>query len=235
MASFYACAQCGSYGPFSSNQKTKGANRRCTDCVTGGVSTAFECRDCRRTFRDENALGQHAATHRPRSFPCPGCGRKYRGLTDTAAHFESGSCTSCLGEENARRAAFDLVAGQRGGRSFLASAPLMLEDGPGSGGGGGYSYDGPNFKCAACGKLFSKLASLMQHTENRPACKSQGHHPNLRIGPPQGTHHESMTHTFKFFHGTTWENALSIERNGFLPSDVGCLGPGVYVDQCLRP
>ena len=35
--------------------------------------------------------------------------------------------------------------------------------------------------------------------------------------------------TFTFFHGTSWENALRIESDGFDPSTEGRLGPGVYV------
>ena len=34
---------------------------------------------------------------------------------------------------------------------------------------------------------------------------------------------------YKFFHGTSWDNALNIQRNGFKISTTGCLGPGVYV------
>ena len=34
------------------------------------------------------------------------------------------------------------------------------------------------------------------------------------------------------FHGTSWENAESIERDGFVPSEAGCLGPGIYVGRC---
>ena len=59
----------------------------------------------------------------------------YRGMTDTASHFESGACDGCRGESNARRAAYDLVQNQSNGRSFLTS-PLLLTDG--GGGGGGY-------------------------------------------------------------------------------------------------
>ena len=32
----HTCCACGSYGPFSSNQKRKGASRRCYDCSSGG-------------------------------------------------------------------------------------------------------------------------------------------------------------------------------------------------------
>ena len=35
--------------------------------------------------------------------------------------------------------------------------------------------------------------------------------------------------TMKFYHGTSWENAQDIQRNGFQPSADGCLGPGVYL------
>ena len=35
--------------------------------------------------------------------------------------------------------------------------------------------------------------------------------------------------TFKFFHGTSWERAQIIKREGFKASSDGCLGPGIYV------
>jgi hypothetical protein len=35
--------------------------------------------------------------------------------------------------------------------------------------------------------------------------------------------------TIKMWHGTNWENAQRIYGEGFIPSDNGCLGPGVYV------
>ena len=47
----------------------------------------------------------------------------------------------------------------------------------------------------------------------------------------------SWPKTLRFSHGTSWENAQSILANGFTPSSVGCLGPGVYVgrtDKALR-
>ena len=33
----------------------------------------------------------------------------------------------------------------------------------------------------------------------------------------------------KLFHGTSWETATNILRNGFIESEDGCLGPGVYI------
>ena len=35
-----------------------------------------------------------------------------------------------------------------------------------------------------------------------------------------------------FFHGTSWANAQSIRADGFIPSQAGCLGPGIYVGRC---
>ena len=35
--------------------------------------------------------------------------------------------------------------------------------------------------------------------------------------------------TLKLFHGTSWANAQNIQRDGFVASAHGCLGPGVYV------
>jgi hypothetical protein len=34
---------------------------------------------------------------------------------------------------------------------------------------------------------------------------------------------------FRFFHGTSWETAQQILREGFKPSQDGCLGLGIYV------
>eukprot|EP00966_Prymnesium_polylepis_P222388 5145108-Prymnesium_polylepis.1 len=103
----HPCSACGRGGPFSSNQKAKGAARRCTHCVSGG-DTSFRCATCGKSFRDQNTLSQHEQTHRERNFPCPGCGKMYRGMVDTARHFESGACEACLGASNARRAAYEL-------------------------------------------------------------------------------------------------------------------------------
>lgn len=217
----YCCAACGGIGPFSTNQKAKGAGRRCNACVHG--NGGYECDSCGQRFRDENALRQHAVTHQERNFGCPGCGKMYRGLTDTAKHFESGGCSACRGAENARRAAYQLVAGQQHSSKFLAN-PLMLTNGGSR--DGGYDEDGPNYRCPACSKTFRLLSGLMQHTANRAECAARGEHPNIKLlgGPPASTPQQH-----RFYHGTTWSNAVAIQRDGFLPSSSGCLGYGIYV------
>jgi hypothetical protein len=89
--------------------------------------------------------------------------------------------------------------------------------------GGGYSSAGPNYHCPGCRKEFTKLSSLMQHSQQKPQCAVQGQ-PNLQLGPSQ-----PGPQTVKFYHGTTLPSALQIAQNGFIPSESGCLGPGVYV------
>lgn len=216
----YACCACGSYGPFSRNQKSKGASRRCYDCSSGGGYDLYACGECGKRMRDQNALDQHKRTHRPRNFPCPGCGSMYRGMTDTMSHIESGACGACKGQENARRAAYKLVSGQQGGGAFL-TGPLLLTHSGDQGGG----YTGTNdYHCPGCKKRFSTVTSLMQHTENRPECSQRGQHVNLRLG-----HSGGQPQRMKFCHGTTWQNAQNIARAGFVPSQSGCLGQGVYV------
>ena len=53
------------------------------------------------------------------------------------------------------------------------------------------------------------------------------------VGPPRlptmvATVTEAAWRTLKLYHGTSWEAAQIIQRDGFLPSSVGCLGRGVY-------
>jgi hypothetical protein len=222
------CAQCGNYKykcDFSTNQWRKGDGQsRCEDCVSARRQTTVFCDECGGQFPDENSLRQHKRTHQPRTFACPGCNRMYRGLTDTALHFESGSCAGCKGQENARRAAYQLVAQQaKGGSNFLTN-PLMLTDG-GSASVGGYSKEGPNYRCPSCGKTFRLVSALMQHQQST-ACIAAGKQVNLRIGNGM---QQSAVQQYKFFHGTTWPRANEIDRNGFIPSSGGCLGQGVYV------
>jgi hypothetical protein len=97
----------------------------------------------------------------------------------------------------------------------------MLTDGGHT--SGGYNAAGANFQCPGCRKTFTRLASLMQHQQNKRECALQGQ-PNLQLGPSQ-----IGPQKFKFYHGTTWAIACDIETNGFILSESGCLGRGVYV------
>ena len=46
---------------------------------------------------------------------------------------------------------------------------------------------------------------------------------------PSKQRQQPETMTFDAYHGTSWENAQRIARDGFKPSADGRLGPGVYV------
>ena len=216
------CAQCCDFlykCDFSASQWRKGDGvSRCEDCVSGGASV--RCDECGKSFCNDNALRQHKRTHQPRAFACPGCNKMYRGLTDTALHFESGSCAACMGQDNARRAAYQLVSQQKGGTNFLTN-PLMITDGGAA--QGGYTDEGPNYQCPSCHKRFRHLSALMQHQQST-ACISAGRQVSLRIGMQQ-----PAVQQYKFFHGTTWPKADKIRRDGFIPSTDGCLGRGIYV------
>ena len=204
-----SCSTCGSAGPFSKNQKRQGVNRRCVSCIS------------------QNAYEQHARTHQERNFPCPGCGKLYRGMTDGALHFESGACTACKGADNARKVAYDFLSNQKGSHHFL-TAPLMLTNCAGST-SGGYTTENPNYRCPTCNKTFMMLSGLMQHLSNKPQCAKSGMQPNVRLGLPAPPTSPEPPRKHRFFHGTSWSNACAIERNGFIASQVGCLGAGVYV------
>jgi hypothetical protein len=218
------CAECGVNfykASFSLSQWRKGdGESRCQECV-GESQTVVSCDECGKWLPDDNALKMHKRTHQARTFACPGCSKMYRGLTDTALHFESGSCAACKGQKNARRAAYQLVAQQKGGANFLTN-PLMLTYG--DGGGGGYSDEGPNYRCPSCPRTFKLVSALMQHQQST-ACIGSGRQVNLRLG--NGAQQEVQR--YKFFHGTTWPKANEIYHNGFIPSSGGCLGNGIYV------
>ena len=215
------CSQVCGRSEFSSSQWRKGEGlSRCEVCVAG--LNPVRCDECGKSFRDANALQQHKRTHQPRNFACPGCNRMYRDLTGTALHFESGQCSACRGPDNARRAAYELVAQQSGGRNFLAN-PLMITNGGET--AGGFTADGPNYRCPSCQRTFRFVSALMQHQQSTQ-CIGAGRHVNLRIGNG-GQHRERRQ--YKFFHGTTWPKAKEILRNGFIPSAGGCLGTGIYV------
>ena len=98
-----------------------------------------------------------------------------KSVTSVALHFETGYCPSCPGASNARRSADEVV--RSGGANFLTQ-PLRITAGGES--VGGYSEDGYNYKCNACGKEFKKLGSMMQHQQSRPQCSPAGQIPSLR-------------------------------------------------------
>jgi len=73
-----------------------------------------------------------------------------------------------------------------------------------------------------------------------PPLKGWITHPDLSSGKPpaptlSATTHSAVkpssqaTESLKFYHGTSWDRAREIQKNGFIPSSGGCLGEGIYV------
>ena len=105
-----------------------------------------------------------------RTVPCPACGRMYKKASGSVAHFESGKCPSCPGEENARRTAYDFVNKQNA--NFVV--PRLGNGDENEGSGGGYRADDVNYRCQGCTKEFKLLNSLMQHQSARAQCRAFG-------------------------------------------------------------
>jgi DNA-directed RNA polymerase subunit RPC12/RpoP len=174
------CASCGyscSRGEFSANQWSKGEGySRCRDCVEGnGVPTAvYECEECQRTFNSSNELNMHRQVHRPRNVSCPLCGlRNFRSGANAVQHVESGYCTGCIGQDNARQRIYEFASTRQEMRSMLSNAP-MIQDGYNSG-----QRAVPNnpYQCNCCGRQFHALSQLMQHQDQKHNINN-----TLRIG-----------------------------------------------------
>ena len=115
------------------------------------------CDYCGREFQSENSLAQHMKTHRPKNVSCPICGEQRIGSAANAvAHVESGYCSGCRGQDEARRQIYQYVSGH----APNLCVP-MLEN-------GGHSDQVPNspYKCTYCGKQFGQLSSQMNHEQD---------------------------------------------------------------------
>ena len=96
------------------------------------------------------------------------CGEtRFRSGANAVQHVESGYCTGCKGQDNARRQIYDFAQAQRGMRPYLTGTP-MLTNGSGSSG----VPDKP-YQCPQCAKSFRHLSQLMQHQDQK--------HGNLRM------------------------------------------------------
>ena len=90
-----------------------------------------KCGECGRYFRNAHDLMQHSQVHRPRTTPCPACGQMYRSAADAVLHFETGHCSACRGQDNARRAVYDFASARQRlrERSHADSLELKEEEG----------------------------------------------------------------------------------------------------------
>jgi len=155
------CSECQEFcqpGDFSRSQWCKGQGfSRCIDCV----NTPCSCQTCGRDFNSQNQLKMHMQTHRPRTVACPICGdSRFASGANAVQHVESGSCTGCLGKDNARRQIHKFVSRKSQMNSFMTP---MLEY-------GGYGANVvPEFPyhCAPCNKKFRQMSQLLQHQDQK--------------------------------------------------------------------
>mmetsp|Transcript_5799 Transcript_5799/g.10134 ORF Transcript_5799/g.10134 Transcript_5799/m.10134 type:complete len:174 (+) Transcript_5799:140-661(+) len=160
------CAECTNLldsCEFSSNQWKKGAgSSRCWDCV----SRTVQCSICSRSFTSQNNLRQHMKTHVARSIPCPVCGdkKKFRNAANAVAHVESGYCSGCKGQQNARQQIYNYAR--------INAPQLTTNLIEGAQGGYGRVPQKP-YRCQFCARNFAHLSALLNHERdahrnNRP-------------------------------------------------------------------
>lgn len=159
------CAQCGSWcnsSSFSSNQWRKGPGlSRCVDCVYNyqAPSPTFTCQTCYKSFHNQNELNMHMQVHRPRTIPCPVCGRAFfKSGANAVAHVESGYCSGCPGKSQARQKIFEFASSKPQMRAHMTP---MLEN------GGQTSIPDRPYQCNLCARSFRDLSGLLQHQDQK--------------------------------------------------------------------
>ena len=117
-----------------------------------------ECDECGRVFQDFNSYKIHQQNyHRPRDVPCPVCGEeRFKSGAGAAQHFESGGCSGCHGQEQARRMAYNFVKSQAATQQFMV--PQLTYCGDSDGG----IPDTP-YQCTNCYRQFREVSAMMQH------------------------------------------------------------------------
>ena len=155
------CADCGRLKKsedYSLNQWRKGEGySRCDECV----NTGCECQICGRYFNNRNNLNMHMQVHRPRNVACPVCGDcRFATGANAVQHVESGYCTGCRGQDNARQQIYDFASGQRKMNQYMT--PMLEYDGYGSNQVPDFPY-----QCQPCGKMFRHLSQLLQHQDQK--------------------------------------------------------------------
>jgi len=141
-------------------------------------SCGFICRECGRRFENMNNLQQHMQVHQPRNVRCPLCGnQRFRNAANAVQHVESGYCTSCLGQSNARSQIFNFIQSHDRTRSLLSNDALRIQN------GGQWDGTVPEvpYACNYCGQRFRQLSQMMQH-EAAKHPHVGGSNPLARIG-----------------------------------------------------
>lgn len=155
------CAQYCSCSSFSRNQWLKGDGySRCYQCVRDDIyAPAYQCKECYRTFNNQNELNMHMQVHRPRQFKCPVCGDiRFKSPANAVQHVESGYCRGCKGKDNARQQIYDFAKKRAGGTPLLTNGSSNYRGGP--------VPDYP-YQCPHCSRLFRDLGQMMQHMDQK--------------------------------------------------------------------
>jgi DNA-directed RNA polymerase subunit RPC12/RpoP len=165
------CAACDYYltcSSFSRNQWMKGDGySRCFDCVDVSLAPpapSYQCTTCNRVFNCQNELNMHQQVHRPRDMACPICGdRRFRSGANAVQHVETGSCSGCPGQGNARQQIYNFASKQARMHRYMTEAPMLTYD--------GYETNRavPDFpyECRDCSKAFRNLSQLLQHQDQK--------------------------------------------------------------------
>ena len=156
------CGQCRTWrseDDYSNNQWFKGNGAsRCRGCVAG-----YRCQECHRSFNNSNELKMHMQVHRPQSVACPLCGEgRFRSGANAVQHVESGYCSGCRGQSNAREQIYRFASSQRAMQPYLSDVPRLTYNGY-------VNNDVPDFpySCPDCFRSFKQLSQLLQHQDNK--------------------------------------------------------------------
>jgi hypothetical protein len=85
----------------------------------------------------------------------------FRSGANAVQHVESGYCSGCRGQDNARQQIYDYARGQRGMQRFMGETPLLTWNGMNNG-----VPDLP-YRCPECNKSFRQLSQLLQHQDQK--------------------------------------------------------------------
>ena len=159
------CATCDRFlskSSFSRNQLMKGDGySRCKDCVNGIV--LYQCHQCSRTFGDSNQLKMHMQVHRAKTVSCPVCRETRFGSSANAVqHVESGHCSGCRGQDNARQQIYEFSSGKGAMRKYMTETPLLTYGDHRHAAVPEYPYC-----CRPCNKKFRNMSQLLQHKDHK--------------------------------------------------------------------
>ncbi|KAF2843862.1 hypothetical protein T440DRAFT_494311 [Plenodomus tracheiphilus IPT5] len=137
----------------------------------------YHCRDCAKSFRNENALRMHlnSSTHRGRNVACPFCKTALTWASGLSHHLEAGSCPRA-GNLNHRTIFQAISQWDRGG--LITNKLLTYPDSDTQNIATGATWNGFNYECYLCHREFRDLQRLNQHLSSPVHSEKLYHCPN---------------------------------------------------------